>query len=352
MDKPTFDFLGNDPAVVDTEAGFGHLTWKATDQLSFAGGVRYTHEHKTYTFNRLNLDGQTPYLVLSSPTDPLNGVTGTYDGGHWDYRADVSYQWTPDVMTYAQFSTGFKGGGISPRPYIPEQVLPFGPETLNAYEVGVKTELFDRRMRLNLAGFYNQYNDYQATPSVCVDASGNPIPGPFGTPLCGEYQNVADATIKGVELETEIHPIDGMTIDGSISYLKFRFGKPKVATNAVIEGASAPGVGELKWSIGAQYAFGFVAGGTLTPRIDVNHTPGYCNGLNASLSCNPLSKNENYTLLNGRLTYNSADSLWSVALEVTNLTDKLYYVNKFASSYVEGQPGMPREWFVTVRRNF
>ena len=352
LSKPTFDFLGNDPAVVNTEAGFGHLTWKATDQLSFAGGVRYTHEHKDYTFERLNLDGQTQYLVLSDPANPLSGVTGTYSGGHWDYRADVSYQWTPDVMTYAQFSTGFKGGGISPRPYVPQQVTPFGPETLNAYEAGFKSELFDRRVRLNLAGFYNQYKDYQAPASVCLDKNGNPLAEPFGTILCGEYQNVGDATIRGVELETEIHPVTGMTIDGAISYLKFRFGKPTRPTAAIIEGAGAPGVGDLKWSIGAQYNIPFVGHGVLTPRIDVNHTPGYCNGLNATLNCNALTKNENYTLMNARLTYRSGDGSWSTSLELTNLTNKLYYLNKFASSYTEAQPGMPREWFVTLRRNF
>jgi iron complex outermembrane receptor protein len=352
LDKPTFDFLGDDPVVTSNEAGFGHLGWKATDQLTFDGGVRYTHERKAYTFQRLNLDGVTPYLVLSNPADPLNGVTGVFDGGHWDYSADVKYQWTADLMTYAKFATGFKGGGISPRPYIPEQVTPFGPETLDAYEIGLKSELFNHRMRLNLAGFYNQYDNYQATPSICVDKNGNPLPPPFDTPLCGEYANVANATIKGVEAETEIHPVDGMTIDGSISYLKFKFGKPFRATNAVIEGASAPGIGDLKWSIGAQYDIPFVGGGTLTPRIDVNHTPGYCNGLNATLSCNPISRNDAYTLVNARLTYRSADNMWSASFEATNLTDKLYYVNKFASSYVEGQPGMPREWFFVVRRNF
>jgi iron complex outermembrane recepter protein len=348
LSQPTFDFMGNDPTVTDTEAGFGNLSWKATDKLTLEGGVRYTHERKSYTFERLNLDGVTPYPVLGN----LNGVTGVYDGSHWDWRAVAQYQWTSDLMTYFSFSTGFKGGGVSPRPYIAEQVTPFGPETLNAYEVGFKSQWFDRRMRLNLAGFYNQYDNYQATPSVCVDINGNVIPGPFGTPLCGEYANVANATVKGVELETEIHPVGGLMIDGAISYLKFKFGQPFRATNAVIAGASAPGIGDLKWSIGVQYAFPFILNGTLTPRIDVNHTPGYCNGLNASLSCNPISKNQNYTLVNGRLTYRSADDLWSLSLEVTNMTDKLYYVNKFASSYIEGQPGMPREWYVTLRRSF
>ena len=348
LSQPTFDFLGDDPVVTNTEAGFAHLDFKATDKLSFAGGVRYTHEHKAYTFERLNLDGVTAYPVLGN----LNGVTGVYSGGHWDYRADVQYQWTPDVMTYFQFSTGFKGGGVSPRPYIAAQVTPFGPETLNAYEIGFKSYLFGHHMRLNLAAFYNQYDNYQSTPTVCVDINGNVIPGPFGTPLCGEYANVANATVKGVELETEIHPIPGMTIDGAASYLKFKFGTPFRATNAVIAGASAPGIGDVKWSVGVQYELPFIMGGTLTPRIDVNHTPGYCNGLDASLSCNPISRNDSYTLANFRLTYRAAEGGWSTSLEVTNLTSKLYYLNKFASSYIEGQPGMPREWTISVRKAF
>ncbi len=70
------------------------------------------------------------------------------------------------------------------------------------------------------------------------------------------------------------------------------------------------------------------------------------------MNCNPLSKNENYTLTNLRLTYRPMDSSWSTSLEVTNVTDKLHYLNKFASSYTEAQPGMPREWAISVRRTF
>ena len=348
LSQPTFDFMGNDPTVTNTEAGFGNLEWKATDKLTFAGGVRYTHERKSYTFERLNIDGVTAYPVLGG----LNGHTGVYDGGHWDYRADVQYQWTPDVMTYASFATGFKGGGISPRPYIAAQVTPFGPESLDAYEVGFKSYWFGRHMKVNVSAFYNNYNNYQAPAAVCTDSTGAPIPEPFGTILCGEYQNVGDATIKGVELETEIHPIAGMTIDAAVSYLKFAFTKITQPTTAVIVGASAPGIGDLKWNIGAQYDLPFIMGGTLTPRLDVNHTPGYCNGLNATLNCNPLSKNYSYTLLNARLTYRAAEGGWSTSFEVTNVGNRLYYLNKFASSYTEAQPGMPREWTVSVRKVF
>ena len=91
-------------------------------------GVRYTSEVKDYTFQRLN-----PYntaVPSYTPVGPLNNTTGSYSGSHTDYRAGLEYQWTPEVMTYAQYSTGYRGGGVNPRPFIPQQEVPFKPETL------------------------------------------------------------------------------------------------------------------------------------------------------------------------------------------------------------------------------
>ena len=346
---PTFHFIQNDPTVMKNKAGFAHLSFDATDKLNLSAGIRVTHEEKNYTFYRYNVDGETPYLPLSDPANPLNGRVGSYAGTIVDYRANLAYKWTPDVMTYFQFSTGFKGRGISPRPYFPEQIRSFGPEKLKSYEIGLKSQLFDRRVRLNAAAFYMDYSDYQATPNVCVDDNGNALPLPFGTPgLCGQYLNVADAKVQGLEGELQVEPIDRLLIDASISYLDFKFGKPFIATNEVREGSSRPGIGDFKWSIGAQYEAPLPFGGSLTPRIDAYYTPGYC----GNLACNPLSTVDAYTLLNGRLTYRSEDRDWSIALEVTNITNKVYYLNKVVTVYASGQPGRPREWALTVRKNF
>ena len=84
-------------------------------------GIRYTKEDKSSTFERLNIDGVTPYLPLSNPANPLNGKEGVFDGAHVDYRVDLDYQWTPSLMSYVEWSTGFKGGGITPRPYFPSR---------------------------------------------------------------------------------------------------------------------------------------------------------------------------------------------------------------------------------------
>ncbi len=103
--------------------------------------MRYTRENKDYTFSRLN-----PY----DPTQPsynavgvLDNTTGHYEGSHTDYRAGVEYQWTDNLMTYAQWSTGFRGGGVNPRPFIAAEAVPFGTETVHATEVGVKTDFLD-----------------------------------------------------------------------------------------------------------------------------------------------------------------------------------------------------------------
>ena len=345
--QPIFDFIQNDPTVNKWYAGFAHAVWHVTDKLDLTGGIRYTEQDKSYTFYRYNIDGTSPFLPLSDPANPLNGLKARFKGSHVDYRADLSYQWTDNIMTYVQFSTGFKGGGISPRPYYPQQAIPFGPESLRAYEAGLKSRLFEDHLQVNTSVFHNNYRNYQGTPTNCVDVNGNLLPAPYNTP-CGEYQNIANAKVDGVEVEAELYPVEGLMIDASFSWLDFRFGDPFIQTGSIVKGQSAPGIGDIKWSLGIQYDIPFVAQGTLTPRFDIHHTPGYCGNLN----CDPLVSNTSYELANFRLTYRPMNDDWSVALQITNLFDKLYYINKFTSIYTDGQPGMPREWAITVRKNF
>ncbi|PZN35227.1 MAG: TonB-dependent receptor [Proteobacteria bacterium] len=348
---PTFSFLNDDTADMEVTAGFANVAWDVTDALTLEGGIRVTDEQKDYTFGRLNPDGAGDYLPLSNPGNPLTGWTGTYSDTVTDYRAAVSYKLAADAMIYAQFATGHKAGGISPRPYSYHQIRPFGPETLDSYEAGFKVDLLGRAIRLNGSVFHMDYQDYQGIPQVCVGVDGQPLPEDAGgvPGLCGQYLNLADAKVKGFELETLIRPVVGLSIDGAVSYVDFEFGAPRYATNDVREGSSRPGIGKWKWSVGAQYELELGHIGTLTPRIDVARTPGYC----GNFACDPNATVDSYVLTNARLTFDTLDGDWSVSLEATNLTDKLYYVNKFLNQwYVSGQPGRPREYALSVRRRF
>ncbi len=348
---PCFSFINDDTADLTSYAGFANVAFAVTDSLILEGGVRVTHEKKEYLYNRLNPDRNGDYLPLSNPGNPLTGFVGTYEETITDYRAVASYKIAPDVMVYAQFSTGFKGGGVAPRPYVYQQIRPFGAEKLKAYELGFKSDLFGRILRLNGSVFQMDYEGYQGTPTTCLGPDDQPLPiDGGGVPgLCGQYLNIGDARVRGFELETTLRPVPGLSIDGAMSLTDFEFTSINYPTTAIVVGANRPGIGEWKWSLGAQYEADLGGNwGSLTPRVDISYTPGYC----GNFTCDPNVTVDSYTLVNARLTWRSADEDWSVALEATNLFDKFYFLNKFATFYVNGQPGRPREVALTVRRNF
>lgn len=338
-------FQQNDVVNADTQAVFAHVGFNATDRLTLTAGVRYTEEHKDYTFVRRTRDGSVhPFLGL------LDGVVSVYDGDNVDYRLAAQYEWTDNVMTYLQFATGFKGGGVSPRPFVPPQARPFDPETLDSYELGVKSDLFDRRLRLNAAVFFGDYQDIQLGLQTCPQYGG---PGP-----CGVWANAGDAEIKGVEIETVFRPLPALSIDASFSYLDFEYqninpdvGGPTRPTGIQLH-YRAPYMPERKWSIGAQYEISLGDWGSLTPRVDVSYQGDlYTNGNNQ-----PTNYIESYTLGNARLTWRDANNVWEAALEVTNITDEYYFLTRtdqyLAVGHSDGQPGRPREYAITFKRRF
>ena len=338
-------FAGNDPVNADTKAGFVHVTWNVTDRLSATGGLRYTKEHKDYTYARLNADGTVnPFLGA------INGVTGEYNGNRWDYRANLQYRWSDQLMTYAQVSTGFKGGGINPRPFNPAQVQPFGPEKLTSYELGFKSDFWDRRIRFNLAAFHSDYKGIQLALLSCPQFGG---PGPCALP-----QNAGDARIRGFEAELNLAPVEGLLIDAGLSLVDFKYKE----INPSAGGAGNPTGPQLddvppytpkwKWSMGIQYEIptGF---GSITPRFDASYqSTVYSGSSNTNLELIP-----DYVVANGRITWRNEDNDWEVSGEVTNLFDKYYYLTAFdltgaGAGLANKQPGRPREWALTVKKKF
>jgi iron complex outermembrane receptor protein len=334
-------FQQNDVVNADTQAVFAHLSYHVTDKLTLTSGVRYTEEHKDYTFVRKTRDGAVhPALGI------LDGLKSDYDGNNLDYRVAGQYEWTEAVMTYLQVSTGFKGGGVSPRPFVPEQAVGFKPETLDSYELGIKSDWFNRLLRLNASVFFSKYDDIQLGLQVCPGAP------------CGQWANAGNADIKGLELESVIRPFDGFLIDASFSYLDFEY----TTVNPAVGGPSRPGGIQLnyrppymptrKWSVGMQYDIALGDYGTLSPRVDASYQGDlYTNGNN--LATNRI---DSYTLANARITWRAPEEKWEAALEVTNLSDKYYFQSRTdqftAAGHSDGQPGRPREWGVTIKRKF
>ncbi|MEI6641796.1 MAG: TonB-dependent receptor [Novosphingobium sp.] len=339
-----FQFTGNDPVNADSKAVFGTVIARPIEGLTLTGGLRYTKEHKDYTFVRLNFDGSVSYFLGA-----LNGVKAVYDGHKTDWRLSADYRFSPEVLAYVTVGTGFKGGGVTARPFDAPQALngSFGPETLTAYEVGLKTDLFDRRLRMNLSAFINDYKAIQLPLITCASLGSNAP--------CGARQNAGDGKIKGVELEVQANPIDGLSIDGSISYLTGNWSTidPRVGNAYLL---SDPIVTpEWKWSVGAQYRADLGKAGSLTPRFDANYVGK--NNAGRTVGGGPIDYYPSYTLANARLTWrNQAEDL-SVSFEVQNLFDKYYTPFRFAAvqaftGTIYSQVGRPREWAVTVQKKF
>ena len=294
----------------------------------------------------LNPDGTSPLPILG----PLNGVTGIYDGpesSRFDYRLNAQYEITPDISVYAQYSTGFKGGGINPRPFNPQQVKPFFPETLSSYELGLKSDLFDRRMRLNVAAFYSEYQDIQLGLNNCTGVLGITAGIPCALPF-----NAGNAEVKGVEVETSIRPFDGFLIDAAVSYLDFEYTSLAPNTGLTL-GMVSPNTPEWKWAVGAQYEIDLGGAGSLTPRFDIAFQDDiFTNAVNRSSNLI-----ESYHLANARLTWTNADNDLEISAEVTNLFDKYSLLTVFdltlaGTGWATGQPARPREWALTVKKKF
>jgi iron complex outermembrane receptor protein len=256
----------------------------------------------------------------------------------------LSDNFTDNVMGYVQLSTGYKAGGVNARPFFPSQLHSFEPETLDSYEIGIKST-FHRTLRLNAAVFNNDYQEIQLPLTSCFFAP------PSQQVPCASQANIGSAHVDGVEVEAEWNP-GRFSLDASYSNLNFNYYHTdplgSVTTNMI-----SPFTPENKASLGIQYEFGLGKHGSITPRLDVAYTDQvYAAAVNAPTNLIP-----SYSLANVRVTWRSEDEAWRVALEGTNVTDKYYYLTLFdlsrnAAGYINGQPGRPEEWAITFTRNF
>lgn len=362
----TFDPLSKAVYANATVQPFG-----ADSGLSVTGGLRYSDDKKDVSISNLLEDTPASGDILFDVVPAAKVVS---------WKLGVNYEVTQDVLLYASAATGYTLPGFNARPQQITQVAQFDGNKDVAYELGAKLDLFDRRLRLNVAGFYTDFSQRPQTlagQEILLDANGNntpgnsvliPLPdGPEGSTTCRartpeeiagnvpgfscitrSYYINTPASIWGFEAEATAEPIDGLLFNGAVGYHKFS--SPDVDSRTI-----NPRQPEPFWTAnaGVQYTIGGAPfGGTLTPRIDWSYQ-----GSTAPSQRTTEWNQPGYSLVNARLTYDLPDDGFSVALGVTNLFDKLHYDNYFilqdsGQSNVQGQPAPPRQWYLQVSKNF
>jgi iron complex outermembrane receptor protein len=336
-------YLASGYIETDALAVFGQASYKIVDKLSLTLGARYSSEKKT-DHDAFAFDVFTPY---NGPYD-FPATTTLDRSKRWPSftpRVALDYEALPDVLLYTSWSRGFKSGtynlgGLEP---------PVNPETVSAIEAGVKSSLFDRRLRLNLAGFHYDYKNLQIGKVVQAQLA---------------LENAAAATIYGLEAEMKAQLTSRFDIDANAAWLHARFDQYYSADPARPFGdghtfvdalgnylpnatAATPGAvpafnlagNSLSQApnftafLGAQYHVPTEIG-TLTLRGEVSwrdrvyFTP---------FNVNYVSQAAN-TKLNAFLNWDSPDEHWNGSLFVKNLTNKTTVGNSLVSWVGVGFP--------------
>ena len=194
-------------------AAYGQVTWSATDQLHITVGARYTKDKKKgvlHYFNNLNYDTASAAALAANGYSPLN-----IESNRFNPMATVAYDVTGDVHVYAKYSTGYRAGGASSRT---PNYLPFLPEDIKSYEVGLKADLFDHKARLNLAGYIMDRKGSQEDLSFITFAT-NAVTGVASAVNVLRAVNAPGSTkIRGIEADLTVNPLTGLTLNASYAY--------------------------------------------------------------------------------------------------------------------------------------
>jgi outer membrane receptor protein involved in Fe transport len=313
-------FFGRyDNNIIKQYAAFGEVTWQATEQLSALLGVRYFHSSQE------SFQAQThPFGGFSG--SPVGEQTNSFAGNKTTFKANVSYK-TDLALLYATVSEGFRVGGTNAAdlPFASNIPRTYNPDQLRNYELGVKSEFLDRRVRLNAAAYAIRWSDIQIQS---LDTTGA---FPFVT-------NGGTASVDGFELELQTLLAPGLELDLTGTYENARltsdqpndcFNKDGTPCNPNVgfNGDVLQEVPKFLANAALSYSVPLAADLTANFRADVQYRDA------TKTQTNPLSKFSvplaPYTLLNLRAGVDWNE--WNATFFVKNVTDKRAQVDAISS---------------------
>ncbi|MFT4248087.1 MAG: TonB-dependent receptor [Pseudomonas sp.] len=328
------------------KAVFGEGTWHITDKLDLTTGLRYYSYDKT-------ISGYTdvPYAYNPSATTSALSVVSADEKG-WLKKVNLSYQFTPSLMAYATVADGMRPGGANQNiPDINDNLRSYKGDHLWNYEVGVKSDWFDRRLLVNASLYQIDWEDMQ------VSATTNPAT------TGGSYSfitNAGEARIRGTEWEVIYRPVAGLDLSGTFNYIDAKLVKDQInndiqsSSTLGLAGDRIPNIPRWTATLSAAYQWSLTENLDGMARLDAN----YVGASQTTFRPNDPNRVEtgNYTLLNARVGVESYSGKWGAYLYVNNLTDKVAIVS---SSYIASYhpygyvySARPRSIGVDVKYNF
>jgi iron complex outermembrane recepter protein len=332
----------------DSSALFFNGNFSIVDGTRLIGGLRYNHETIRYTFNNL----------ISGATFPRDSaLPGVSSDSVLVGKGGIQQDFGRDVMVFATYSKGYKGAAYDLTSGFNAAIAltqPIKPETVNSYEVGIKAEFLDRRVRLNLTGFFSEFSNYQQQTIA---------PG-LGASFT--LANVGKVRTKGIELDWSVKATDWLRLSGGLAYTDATivsfpqapcYGGQATATVTTLAAIPAGGCYKYTGVTGIDPATGLnvpngfagqnLAGaplfnapkwkgniaadfklplGSVEAGLNLNYS--FQSGVNYSITQDPVTFQKAYGIFNAALSLAQADQgRYKLTLFARNLFDKAYYAN-------------------------
>jgi iron complex outermembrane receptor protein len=363
------DFVALDILMVDGDntvdttsfAGFAHANYKVTDKFVVTAGARYSTEKKEMIGRqsdpgafeeKLNPPGSTnPYCYPIVPSclvgefpDPNNPTllfppgTNKQTFNEFTPTVQLQYNFSSDVMGYVGYSKGFKSGGWTtrvPNPILNAKDAEFKPERANTYEIGLKTQMLDNHLRLNLAAFDTKYEDIQL--------NFQEGPAPF-------LKNGGTASIRGAEMELNWSVAHGISVQSAVGYLDAHYTYTNPYANLPLD-TPIPKTPKWKGTIGPQFVFDLPEERSLKFYCSYTYTSKMTNDSTGTA----LLSRPDLSMVDASLTYASAGDKYEVIAGGTNITDTRYVITgqaQVAGGQIQATFNAPREWYLRLRARF
>ena len=300
-----------------SQAVFGEGTFNFSNELRAITGLRYTLDDLSYYHGR---------VASATGVPGVNATRATIEGSTREHalsgRIGPQFKLTPEVMVYGTYSKGYKGPAYNV--FFNMQArddIALAPEKSKSWEVGVKSELLDRRLRLNVAAFQTDYDGYQAN-----------VPDLVGTTVVTRTINAGTVSTKGVEIDATARPTSNLTINAAVANIMARVKNfncpPGAAASCDINGKPLPYSPDWKAALRMKYSQPFAARLSVDYGVDVT----WQSKMNFDLQQQPDSVQEAYSILNASVALLSTDG-WRLALVGKNLANKSY------STLLQNNPG-------------
>jgi iron complex outermembrane recepter protein len=338
-----------DTVWVNESGVFLNTETDLTKKVGLTVGLRNSHDHKDILQERYDRAGiyccgfQSPKVV-------------TADDFHTDPMVSLTYALADRVHLYGTYQSGFRGGGTSARPTGTTRV-PFGPETLDNREIGIKSDLFGNHVRINASVFDMLYKDIQQQ-AAGLDELGQ---------IAVVTTNAGTAKITGYELETRVSIGEHWTVDNSLGHLDYRITDLGNASAAYLASvglntANAPNVNDgpnrsppYTASVNVGYYRNLPNSAALSVHLAASWRDVEWWGVDGDLT-NPDNKVPAHTLTNFRVAWTSPGRAWNAALFCTNCMDVRTSIGVFDTLNLTGRSSVtyarPAEWGVSAKRAF